>query len=89
MSEKYVPCSAANTEACPIFVQEGECYEDQHHQYWPSPDYSSRTEKQFRQLEVNKLTICRWLHNTIHAVVLPPEHPTTAQMRKAINEEKT
>ena len=81
-----VPCQAANTEACPIFQQEGECYEDRHHKYWPSPDYSSRTEKQFRQLEVNKITICRWLHNTIHAVVLPPEHPSAIQMRKAINE---
>lgn len=84
MSER-VPCPAEGTEFCPIFVQEGECFEDKHHKYWPSHDYTSRTEKEFRQLEVNKVTICRWLHNTIHAVALPPEHPTNAEMRKVIN----
>lgn len=83
-----VPCPAANTEECPVFVKEGGCYEDEHHKYWPSPNYSSRIEKKFKQLEVNKLTICRWLHNTIHAVVLPPEHPTVTQMREAIDEEE-
>lgn len=83
-----VPCPIANTPECPIFVQEGECYEDKHHKYWPSPEYTTRNEKEFRQLEINKVTICRWLHNTIHAVVLPPEKPTVNQMRKAINDEK-
>jgi hypothetical protein len=83
-----VPCPAANTPVCPIYQQEGECFEDRHHKYWPSDEYSSRTEKQFRQLEVNKVDICRWLHNTIHAVALPPEHPTVAVMRKAIEAER-
>ena len=82
-----VPCPAENTPVCPIFQQEGECYEDKHHKYWPSDEYTSRVEKQFRQLEVNKVTICRWLHNTIHAVALPPEQPTVAEMRKVINAE--
>lgn len=80
-----LPCPARNTEICPIFQQEGECYEDQHHVYWPANEYTTRTEKQFRQLQVNKIAACRWLHNTIHAVVLPPEHPSVPEMRKAIN----
>lgn len=84
---EHVPCTASGTEFCPIFVQEGECFEDKHHKYWPSNEYTTRTEKQFRQLEVNKVTICRWLHNTIHAVALPPEQPTVSEMRKAIREE--
>lgn len=88
MLMEKVPCPMRNSPDCPIFQQEGECYEDRHHKYWPSPDYSSRVEKQFRQLEVNKVDICRWIHNTIHAVVLPPEHPTTAEMRQAIREEE-
>lgn len=82
-----VPCPARDTPACPIFAQEGECYEDKHHKYWPAPEYRSKIEKEFRQLEINKLTICRWLHNTIHAVALPPEHPTAAEMKKVIREE--
>lgn len=82
-----VPCPAANTTVCPIYQQEGECYEDRHHIYWPSSEYSTRTEKEFRQLEVNKITICRWLHNTIHAVVLPPEHPSVPEMRRTIRDE--
>ena len=83
-----LPCPAEGTPICPIFVQEGECFEDKHHKYWPSNEYTSRTEKEFRQLEVNKITICRWLHNTIHAVALQPEHPTVAEMRKVINEQR-
>lgn len=82
-----VPCPMANTENCPIFIQEGECYEDTHHIYWPSPDYASRIEKEFRQLEVNKVTVCRWIHNHLHSITLPPEHPTITEMRRKINEE--
>lgn len=83
-----VPCPARDTEACPIFQHEGECYEDKHHIYWPSSEYTSRVEKQFRQLEVNKVMVCRWIHNHLHGITLPPARPTAAEMRKAINEEK-
>lgn len=82
----HLPCPAANTDACPIYRQEGECYEDKHHKYWPASEYSTRTEKRFRQLESSKVVICRWIHNEIHSIVLPPEHPSITQMRKSVNE---
>lgn len=81
-----IPCQDKIKDNCPIYELEGECYEDKHHIYWPASDYSGRIDKQFRQLEVNKVVICRWLHNTIHTVALPPEHPTATEMRKVINE---
>lgn len=84
---KHVPCPMRNTEACPIYLQEGECYEDDHHQYWPSNEYTSRTEKQFRTLGSHVVRMCRFIHNTLHAVTLPPEKPTVAEMKRAINKE--
>lgn len=80
-----VPCPPDMQERCPIFIQEGECYVDKHHLYWPSTDYRGRVEKEFRQLEVHKVDICRWLHNTIHAIALPPEKPTRKEMREIID----
>lgn len=84
-----IPCPAAGTPDCPVYEQEGECYTDIHHRYWPSSKYKSRVEKEFRQLEVNKVDICRWLHNTIHATEGPPVHPTVEAMRRVINEQNT
>lgn len=83
------PCPPNMQERCPVFYQEGECYEDKHHKYWPAPEYRTKNEKKFRELEVNKIIICRWLHNTIHAVALPPEMPTPVQMKRAIHEEES
>lgn len=82
-----VPCPPEMRDRCPIYEQEGECYEDKHHVYWPASEYNGRVDKEFRQLEVNKLTICRWLHNTIHALALPPEKPTRHDMREVIDDQ--
>lgn len=81
-----VPCPIKNSPECPIFNQEGECYEDKHHKYWPASNYVTKQEKEFRNLDVNKVIICRWIHNTIHSVALPPEHPSHAQIRRATND---
>lgn len=81
------PCPPDMQNHCPVFYQEGECYEDRHHKYWPAPDYRTRNERAFRELEVNKIMVCRWLHNTIHALALPPEKPEVSFMNKAIKEE--
>ena len=83
-----IPCPLKNSPDCPVFQQEGECYEDRHHKYWPASEYSTRTEKQFRTLGSNVVRICRFLHNTVHSVALPPEQPTVQEMRRAINKER-
>lgn len=83
----HVPCPMRNTEACPIYLLEGECYEDDHHKYWPSNEYKTRTEKQFRTLGSNVIRMCRFIHNTLHATTLPPEHPTVREMKSAIEQE--
>jgi len=82
------PCPPDMQARCPVFYQEGECYEDKHHRYWPAPDYRTKNEKEFRELEVNKIIICRWLHNTLHARALPPAKPEVSFMKKAIKGEK-
>lgn len=89
VNRQAIPCPPEMRERCPIFELEGECYEDKHHLYWPSSDYNGRVDKEFRQLEVNKMDICRWLHNTLHAVALPPEKPTRSVMTGVINHERT
>ena len=74
-------------ENCPVFELEGECYEDRHHVYWPASQYGTRVERQFRQLDENKVLICRWIHNTIHGVALPPQKPTRNKMLEAMHNE--
>lgn len=79
-----VPCPMRDTEHCPIYLQEGECYEDKHHIYWPSSEYTSRAEKQFRVLGSNIIQMCRFIHNTVHAVSPPPEMPSPAEMKAEV-----
>lgn len=87
MSE-VIPCPFANTEQCPIYELEGECYEDKHHLYWPSSEYTTSLEKRFRRLGENVVTICRYLHNTEHALTDKPEKPSVPVMREAVAREK-
>lgn len=82
------PCSPEDRENCRVFEREGECYEDVHHEYWPERDYKTKVERQFRALEINKVFICRALHNEIHARRRRSEKPPRKEMLRAIQEEK-
>lgn len=83
-----LPCSPERQRQCPIFQQEGECFEDTHHLFWPTSAYKTPIEKRFRRLDINKVEICRWLHNQEHGLNSSPKKPTVETMREIINEEK-
>lgn len=62
-------CKYANTP---------ECLLTKHHLYWPSPDYTTKIEKDFRNLEQNiQREVPRCEHDEIHATQDPPEKPST------------
>lgn len=64
----------------------GQCREDIHHKYWPSSNFRTRIEKQFRQLPENKEITCRERHDQIHATESEPIKPSRDAMLRAIAE---
>ena len=57
-----------------------------HHLYYPACDYKTRVEKEFRNLEVNKIAICRAIHDEIHATETPPDKPDHQFMCEEVRE---
>lgn len=62
------------------------CFEDIDHEYWPSRQYRTPLEKEFRELPENKRQICRDLHNERHATESPPEKPSRREMISAVQQ---
>lgn len=60
------------------------CFEDVHHKQWPRRAYRSIIEKAFRELEENKVRICRDEHNERHATESPPDMPSHQYMRQRV-----
>lgn len=85
---EFVPCPPEMREQCRVSEAIGYCFEDVHHDFFPSCNYKTSVEKQFRELEVNKVVICRAIHNTIHSTQRSVEKPTRDKMLGAIHEEK-
>jgi hypothetical protein len=59
-------------------------YSDTHHLFFPASDYQTETEKQFRDLEINKEQLCRCVHNALHRFEEPPKKPSEETMRRII-----
>jgi hypothetical protein len=76
------PCS--NQDSCPLFQSRSSCFEDVHHLFYPANQYRTGVAKEFRELDENKVRICRQEHNDTHATELPPEKPELDDMRDAI-----
>jgi hypothetical protein len=66
---------------CP-YAETG-CYSDQHHQYWPSDQYTTPIERTFRNLYENKSQECRQDHDEIH-LGEPPIKPSVEVMAHTI-----
>lgn len=81
-----LPCS--NQDSCPLRDTEKGCFEDVHHLYFPRRDYRKPIERAFRELDENKVVMCREWHNTDHAVFEAPDKPDLEIMKMAIAEEK-
>lgn len=82
------PCPPEMRERCRVFESEGRCYEDVHHENWPRNDYKTEIEREFRELDSEKILICRALHNAIHARKRKSDKPTRNEMLDAIQKEK-
>lgn len=82
-----LPCPQEMIGECRVFQTEGHCRQDIHHEYWPKNEYTTATEKEFRELEINKRFICRALHNAIHAANRASDHPSRAVMIETIKDQ--
>ena len=82
-----IPCPPDMYEQCPVFEGEGQCYTDNHHEYWPQNKYRDGVGKVFRALAVNQTVMCRFLHNEEHAGGPPPK-PSREDMLNTINKNK-
>lgn len=75
-----MPCSPEQQLACPLKKH----FQDTHHTYFPRAAYRTAVEKQFRELPVNKETLCRNEHNERHYSDPIPEKPDRNEMLQAI-----
>jgi len=72
-----IPC---NSETPCKYREEDECFEDIHHEAFPKSAYRDGLEKRFREHVLNKVLICRAVHDDIHAQNLIPQKPSPEQM---------
>jgi len=78
-SYEYIPCNAATP--CK-YREEDECFEDLHHEAFPKSAYRTALEKQFRNHVMNKVVMCRAVHDDIHAQQLLPRKGTREEMQQ-------
>lgn len=76
------PC--VNFDTCPLRSSKRGCFEDVHHYAYPKRDYQTTLEKEFRELDENKVRICRQEHNDIPALESPPRKPDLETMQRAV-----
>lgn len=81
-----LPCDPeiVGTERCALYRKIGKCFIDVHHLYHPRKDYKTPVEKQFRELDENKVEMCRDWHNADHAVFAAPTKPVLEAMQATI-----
>lgn len=72
----YGLCSAEQVAACPLQQH----LTDTHHLAYPRRQYVKGIDKLWRELSINKIQICRALHNAIHASGYIPEKPAREEM---------
>lgn len=74
-----IPCDP--NRACLVRDNEG-CHEDIHHEQYYARWYRTKLERAFRDHILNKVLICRDLHNEKHATEDPPQKPTIKEMQE-------
>lgn len=57
------------------------CFEDIHHEAYPKSQYRTTLEKEFREHVMNKVLMCRMIHNEEHAQWLIPRKAEPSEMR--------
>jgi len=81
---EHIPCDPLYE--CRVGQFARGCFEDVHHKFWPKREYTTSLEKEFRELDINKVLGCRALHNELHAVEPPPNKPSRETMRNMVNQ---
>ena len=82
---EYFPCPAPEGESsCKYFGTEKGCHEVDGHRYFYSPDYTTTTERTFRNLPENIDRNCRRFEEELHAREQPPEKPPIDFMKERI-----
>jgi hypothetical protein len=71
-------------DICPLANTKRGCFEDIHHEFWPKRHYQTPLEKEFRELDENKVQMCRWEHEDLHRYEQPPEKPSREEMINAL-----
>lgn len=59
------------------------CHMSRHHAFWPRNIYRKEIDREFRNLDENKVYICRQQHDDIH-LEEPPEKPCRDDMLRAL-----
>lgn len=83
---EHIPCT--NQDNCRLRNLGRGCFEDVHHEFYPRRMYQTPTEKRFRELDENKVRICRAEHDEIHAEWTIPEKPDFQVMKAAVHAEQ-
>jgi hypothetical protein len=81
------PCPF-ESEGCPLSNTVDGCFVDTHHKQYPRSAYRTPTERRFRELDENKVDLCRAVHNEIHATEPAPIKPSLEVMQFAIQQER-
>lgn len=84
MSREHIERYPCSPEIPCKYREEGRCFEDIHHEAYPKSEYRTALEKKFRNHVMNKVLICRALHDDGHAQNLPPKKASPAEMRSLI-----
>lgn len=63
-----------------------QCREDLHHEAYPKSAYRTALEKKFRNHVMNKVVMCRAMHDEEHAQWLVPKKPSPEEMKRLMEE---
>lgn len=73
-------CSVEARAVCPLM----EHYTDTHHLEFPASRSHTKVQRRWRDLSFNKITVCRGVHQAIHASGYIPERPDRDEMLQEI-----
>lgn len=82
---RFIPCPS-NKEAREGCKYAPNCFVSEHHIY-PKRTASSKLERAFGNLAINKIETCRNIHDTLDTFP-PPEYPEPEAMKQAIERER-
>ncbi|HEV7236876.1 MAG TPA: hypothetical protein VGN15_11880 [Ktedonobacteraceae bacterium] len=72
---RRVVCSEETRASCPLAQSGRACFEDTHHLQYPKRAYRTEVEAEWRELPINKVRICRALHDALHTTGYVPQKP--------------